>query len=521
MRRQKPKASPEEILQKAEELNNSRPLDVWRVSEHPEVKEVISILFQEMNSQKLVNKRYADRLRRNLIAVVLDLYVAYLSEPKLYIGYSRDRNNYGKGSRYKALFLSYEHLIKSVDFLIDNQYAENVPGYRHPDAPFKSRSSRLRATEKLIDLFRRKKVKPGMMKKDENEPLIILRDENKQPIGYEETEETKRMTENLKAINKALEKWAVLLYVTDEKLKEINERQKKDPDPEKRGPIDFTNKRLRRVFNNGRWDQGGRFFGGWWQNIPREYRKYIRLDDKHVVECDYSGLHINMLYAMEKLPMPKGDVYHLPGHSNDQTFRKFVKQLLLIMVNAESRKKARKAIHSAVHLEKSLELPPEIPSTKKADLDPVMDAFEKKHEKIRHYFCTGKGIDLQNLDSKMAEKVMLRFVRFVGMTYAILPLHDSFVIHHGLEETLKETMENAFLEMFGCPIRVDLKYNSLEKWREERPPNPRPRPLKVNFKKIAAERVPYSIYHSLLDEHWRSKSYPEQDPSPDPDPIPF
>ena len=98
----------------------------------------------------------------------------------------------------------------------------------------------------------------------------------------------------------------------------------------------------------------GRFFGGWWQNIPREYRKYIRLDDKHVVECDYSGLHINMLYAMEKLPMPKGDVYHLKGYSNDETFRRFVKQLLLIMVNADSRETVRKAIHSAVHRDKEL-----------------------------------------------------------------------------------------------------------------------------------------------------------------------
>jgi len=82
-------------------------------------------------------------------------------------------------------------------------------------------------------------------------------------------------------------------------------------------------------------------------------------------------------------------------------------------------------------------------------------------------------------------------------------------------------MENAFLEMFGSSIRVDLKYNSLEKWREERAQNPRPRPFEVDFQKIAAARVPYSTYHSLLDEHWRSKSYPEKNPQPDPDPIPF
>jgi hypothetical protein len=522
-KKQKPKLSDEEIQQKAEEYNNSRPLYVWRVSDHPEVKEVINILFDEMRSQGLVSTRYAEKSRRNLSAVVLDLYVAFLSDPKMYIGYSRNRNDYGKGSRYKALFLSYEHLIKAVDFLIKNDYAEGPKGYRHPSASFKSRTARLRATEKLIDLFKQKKVVPRMMKRDEDEPLIILKDEEGNPIDFEETDETKRMTENLMVINKALEKWAVLLYVTDEELKKINKRQRKNPDPEKRGPIDFTNKRLRRIFNNGRWDQGGRFFGGWWQNIPREYRVHIRLDDKHVVECDYSGLHINMLYAMAKLPMPKGDVYHLDGYSNNPAFRKFVKQLLLTMVNAESKEKAQKAIHSAVHLEKSLGLPPDIPSTSRSDLDPVIDAFEQKHEKIRHYFCTGIGIRLQNLDSKMAEKVMLRFVGRGG-GYAILPLHDSFIIHHGLEEDLKEMMDKAFREMFGCSVRVDLKYNSLEKSREKKPPRPPGEIVVFNktMMEIVAAQKPFSTYHSLLSEHFESRpSLPPKDPQPDPDPIPF
>ena len=98
-----------------------------------------------------------------------------------------------------------------------------------------------------------------MMKRDKDEPLLILRDENKEPIDFEETEETKRMTENLKVINKALEKWAILLYVTDEELEKLNERMNKDPS-EQEGPIDFTNKRLRRIFNNSRWDQGGTVF---------------------------------------------------------------------------------------------------------------------------------------------------------------------------------------------------------------------------------------------------------------------
>jgi hypothetical protein len=518
----KPKLSDEELQQKAEELGHSRPLYPWRVTDHPEVRDVIAVLFNEMDQLGLVSKRYSDQLRSNLTAIVLDLYVAYLSDPKLYVAYSRHKNDYGKGSRNEATILSHSHVVNSSNFLISNQYAEGTKGlsYKDKDLKYKNRIARMRATEKLIDLFKAKKVIPRMMKRDKDEPLLILRDENKQPVDFEETEETKRMTENLRVINKALEKWAILLYIPNAELEKLNERMKKNPDPGKRGPIDFTNKRLRRIFNNSRWDHGGRFFGGWWQNVPREYRKYIRLDDKHVVECDYSGLHINMLYAMEKLPMPKGDVYHLKGYSNDETFRRFVKQMLLIMVNSKKSEKghrwepARKAIQSAVNLTKELDLPSEIPSTKGQDIFPVMDAFERKHEKIQRYLCTGIGIDLQNLDAKMAEKVMLTFSK-IGMSYAILPLHDSFIIHHGWEEALQKTMKKAFREVFECTPKVDLKYHSLEEWKKEHPPDPDHLLFKMDFKKAAEEKVPYSVYHQLLDEHWKSQSPPGEKPIPD------
>ena len=147
-----------------------------------------------------------------------------------------------------------------------------------------------------------------------------------------------------------------------------------------------------------------------------------------------------------------------------------------------------------------------------------MDAFEKKHEKIRHYFCTGKGIDLQNLDSKMAEKVMLTFSKGGGMQYAILPLHDSFIIHHGWEVISKKTMKKAFREVFGCTPKVDLKYHSLEEWKKEHPPDPNQGHFKVDFKKAAAERVPYSVYHQLLDEHYR-KSQSPQKPEGEPETV--
>ena len=60
----KAKLTQKQIVKKAEELNNSRPLNVWRVSKYPEVKSVINHLFTEMKAQGIVSKRYAGKYER-------------------------------------------------------------------------------------------------------------------------------------------------------------------------------------------------------------------------------------------------------------------------------------------------------------------------------------------------------------------------------------------------------------------------------------------------------------------------
>ena len=74
----------------------SRPLDVHRISDYPEVQRMITYLFDEMKSSGLIGKSPKDKILKHLKVVVLDLYIAYLSDPLTYLGYSRDRNKYSK-----------------------------------------------------------------------------------------------------------------------------------------------------------------------------------------------------------------------------------------------------------------------------------------------------------------------------------------------------------------------------------------------------------------------------------------
>ena len=499
-KRGRPKKSPEILKHDdseaiAEKFDNTILFDVYCISNHPEVKVFVDVIYNQMRDEGLVpnQSKYARRLRDHVLITLLNLCLAYFSDPNKYVAYHRNKNAYAKGSRYHTLLFSYHNLVqKVIQFLIDHQYIENKKGHRFADS---KKISRMRATDKLIKLA--DNVSPVMIQHDiPDDRLLILKNEDKEDIPYSDTAETLKMKENLKFINNLFKREAILLEITDKELQLLNDRLNDHPDLERRrgGSIDFTKTQLHRTFNNSSWEQGGRFYGGWWQRIPREYREFIKINDKDVVELDYSGLHVNMLYAMEKLPMPEGDVYYLDGYSNDEKFRKLVKQMLLIMVNCSDREAARKAIHKAVHYDKTLKIPDDIKSTKGDDLFELMAAFCEKHEPIKDYFNSGKGIDLQYLDSIIAEQVMVHFAK---MGYPCLPLHDSFIVHHGLEAELNEEMNKAFKDLFNVDAKIYLKYRSIDN-RQER------EDLEREKKGISPDDVDALFYKESIDERWAS-----------------
>ena len=54
---------------------------------------------------------------------------------------------------------------------------------------------------------------------------------------------------------------------------------------------------MRRIFNNGSWEQGGRFYGGWWQGIGKDLRHDIMIDNKPTIEIDFKAMHAALLFA--------------------------------------------------------------------------------------------------------------------------------------------------------------------------------------------------------------------------------
>ena len=85
------------------------------------------------------------------------------------------------------------------------------------------------------------------------------------------------------------------------------------------------------------------------------------------------------------------------------------------------------------------------------------------HRLIQLHFYTAAGNHLQFGDSQIAERIMLRFIREKSGA-VVLPVYDSFIVHHEYETELHEMMIEEFQRACGQQInlgKLTQKYVSL------------------------------------------------------------
>lgn len=193
-----------------------------------------------------------------------------------------------------------------------------------------------------------------------------------------------------------------------------------------------------RVFNEN-FSRGGRFYGTdvlRLKNRELKLRECVTVDGESTIELDFGAMHPRMLYHNEGLEAPR-DPYIIPGRDD---LRLPFKLLALICFNAKNRTIAMRAFRKNLR-ERNISLPDGI---KVGDL---ASAFERENSPIRHKFYSGCGLYLQNIDSKIAERVMYKFAK---MGRPITGVHDSFLVRASDCELLRTTMRESYMkEMKG------------------------------------------------------------------------
>ena len=463
---------------------NSCSLRRYKSTNYHEIVSVVDELYDEMVQVcdlNLSRKSSSDKLKYHIEFFILNLYKTYCNDPARVISYSRNRSTYSdKKSMYKRKFgLSFRYSVEAgmgvINFLEKKGYIETFSFMHNKARGGSSYQSRMRATPKFIELIEDKyEVTAAMLELDRSKDETVIvkglkpkdvwimepneygrmaRKKKKRKRKICKTPDTplvREMRKNLKVINDVMDKAEITLDISEEELKVLNARMLDELDPYKQA-IDFSRKHVYRVFLDRRLDRGGRFFGPWYQNIPKEYRPRIMINGAPTLELDYSSLHPYLLYFIAKKKPPKDGLYNLDGYSNDT--RKFRKALFLRMINCESRLEAKGAVRRDAFEKNKLVVPAQFGKLQDKDLDPLIDAYLKKHKQLEDYIFKVKGIGnvLQYIDSQIAEHILLYFAK---QGIPVLPIHDSFRVDARLYQKLEEIMRQVISQNFGSYIPI-------------------------------------------------------------------
>ena len=361
-----------------------------------------------------------------------------------------NKNHY-ISSRYQNELITYRiHVERANHGMIELGYLREVkPGVNTPTVKY---LTRYEATDKLVSLFKADELSSLAVSKPviENPELIRVRlniEGERRLVSYDESPQTRKMRGNVAFINSVIARQWYDLELTDAEFLELEDRmhnrslERNEGD----GRLRLHDRHLYRVFNSLDFDKGGRFYGGWWEGIPSEYRAKLLINGKRTEELDFGSLHPTILYAQYGLELPK-DAYELslrptkfPKGKSVVDFRKVVKRAFNAMLNADKR----------------LHAPPRELALHEWGIKwgELVSAIQDQHTPIANEFFSGVGLSLQYEDSQIAEKLMIQFAQANGMV-PLLPVHDSFICHHGYAEEVREMMVKSFKERFGVKVEV-------------------------------------------------------------------
>ena len=358
----------------------------------------------------------------------------------IYLKIHLNSNEYS--GRYAPKNASYRMFKEAYECLIGLEYVKvHKKGSYHRIGDNEDLDSltRIIGTDKLYALLPsiedetlrfRSKAKDG-------QELIILKDSLGDKSEYEDNAYTRKARSNLNKINRVLKHAEIELIMNDDQSKKLKHsiyyyKVLEDKIDDIAPILDYSRKQLCRIYNIGSFEQGGRFFRGWWQSIPKGYRRLIKINGCQTVEIDYKTLHPNMLYAIS------GNCLDFdPYRISDVVCRNAGKIAFNALINISS-KRIPKQPEGFVLLKKNGEVSHDIEWSQFCEM--MMDA----HKPIHSYFRTGYGLRLMNFDAAMAEKVMLHFARD---KVPCLPVHDSFIVPIQYDKELEAVMLSAYREV--------------------------------------------------------------------------
>lgn len=412
--------------------NPDRPFNPHRHPRTAQAHEAIASVirqverYEEFMGLRQRARRATDQatFEKTVTAIVSDLCYQYCLNPEVKVFISLSKQLLGHKSRYTPKVMG-KTLPTILEYMSSPELAlvEIEKGHR-----LLNRQTTIKAGRRLITII----GELGLSYRDFDESgtseVIWLRDANDEWrkgkfLEYEDTPETIQYRQEMERINAYLAS-ADIAFDTTSCM------------PSK-GPVNTKDRSLRRIFNNGSFTEGGRLYGGFWQEgLKKDERtKGIRIDGEPTVSLDYSQVCPRILYGMADASLQSVDIYDI------QKLR-------------GRREGVKKVLNALLHSKEPLTRAPRdtrqlLP--KRMKIDEVVRHIKQAHPAIAQYFGTGIGMELMFRESQILVEVLLILA---DQGIVALPVHDAVVVKESDEATTRRVMEDVFRKHTDLGITV-------------------------------------------------------------------
>ncbi len=223
-----------------------------------------SIAFQIAAIENRQRKRTAEaqhHFEYAIEAILKDVWKGTAISPEYESSIHRRANWYSSNPRYSDPNLTYKQTIAAFDGMVRLRLVEVTKDGHFDHFTGSGEVTRYRPTDKLLEMLEGIEGDPFRdIEPNIDAECIILRDRIdgvRTVIDYEDDATTNEMRTNLRTINECLKRCWPDLRITDEQYKSLQERLLVDKE---KSPVDFSQRILTRIFSNGRFDHGGRFY---------------------------------------------------------------------------------------------------------------------------------------------------------------------------------------------------------------------------------------------------------------------
>jgi hypothetical protein len=188
---------------------------------------------------------------------------------------------------------------------------------------------------------------------------------------------------------------------------------------------------LRRIFNNGSLEAGGRLFGGFWQRLSKKRRLTdVLIDGEAPVALDFGQMAPRIAYGLVGATPPVGDLYCVAPFERN---REGIKPVLNALLASET-------------WPKRFPMGTRSGFPKHVSIDDVLEAIRQGHSALVPLFGTGACHRIFFLESQVLVAALLKLI---DRNVVALPIHDCILVPRSEMDTGRTAMLASFREIVG------------------------------------------------------------------------